>query len=247
MGAGVDLVYLDEQEGTISDRKFTAVCGARMPVETVDQFREDYFGWIYKKVRKMKGIASNVIDFRLIPVLHGSDLLREFDDDFKLEATERLVSSFVSHGGRFMRVGYFDETLPSSMNTKALRVRFCLSNMAMAEGPFLQRQTMFISEIDLESLRSGALEVGFEYPAMYGALEVMSEKNYTVDFRRFLGHYFAKKNDIGCQLADIAGYLALKDETSSTDFSRKMAGIFQNYRDSFDFNEVISVQWNVEK
>lgn len=237
------IFYADEQEGSKGGRKYTAVVIAHIDAQSVHQMRFDYF----VKAREILFSALPAGNIKNVPPLHGSDLLRgvAFDDSQRLSCVDALMGTFVNHGGRFRRVGYFDDSVPFLPDKKA-RVVFCLHNAFMRDPDWSlgDQPWMVTSEMDKESLKAGMKTLDTAQSMNYQLATMHGWEGLTFDFRNLIGHFFALKHDLGCQAADLSGYLALKADGSATDFGKSLSERFSAYSKYYDCNEIISMNFN---
>lgn len=173
-----------------------------------------------------------------IPVLHGSNLLRDWgSDETRLAAVNALFSAFEQGDARFFRLGYFHDELLVPPGSKSQMVNFCLSNlllcMEQVGEPFA-----LVSELDRTALRSNPRFADDTTSLHYQAAARHSDDFITIDYANFLGHFIAAKGHLGCQMADIAGYVALKAETASAPFAQSLRDIFLARKDKYLLNEV---------
>ena len=188
--------------------------------------------------------------FHCVPVLHGSDLLRDFEaqwevsisDDHKIEVVKLLLSEFVNHGGKFLRLGCYEDSLSFlQLNGQKLEkekaIEFLLNHLFSYLGPRTPNPFLFVHEIDKEALARAISEFGRNLDAYHLARD--ANISLSVDPDNFLGYHHAPKWELGCQAADLSGYIALKSENYATDFSRKLAEVFQNYSKHYEINQIL--------
>ena len=189
--------YLDEQEGEQDGRKFTAVTIAQIDAEYVDSFRASYYKSLSQLLmpEREPGVISE------LPVLHGCNLLREYTDDQKIKAVSELLRLFTCNGGRFWRGGYFNDSLPFIEN-RIDRISFCVSSAFLRSKATPRNDTLWMiaAEIDKEGLRKGLKSIDQQISVYYQLGDTTSWDNITIDFQGLVGHFFAKKNDLGCQV-----------------------------------------------
>jgi len=63
----------------------------------------------------------------------------------------------------------------------------------------------------------------------------------SVDYRRFIGHFFATKADIGCQIADITSYIAARYLKDSNPYGKRVGKYYEAIEDRFLVNKIIEM------
>ena len=237
----MDFYFLDEQEGLIEGDKFTAICGVVLQANCIDQIRSEFFPWFLSELRS-KGADTSRMSFRDIPVLHGCSLLPEFDDALKVKATRKLLTTAVDFGAKFIRLGYYNSSIPMIGGGRYGRINFCITNLLIALGTQRDAPFAFVSEIDKEALKKTLEGIDRNHSGYYAGISGLSEEEITIDFKRFIGHYFAAKHDVGCQIADLSGYIALKAETAESQFARELSTVFENLKGDYLVNDIIRMK-----
>jgi len=244
----VNIFYIDEQEDTFGDDDYTAVCAASITAQGMVDFRQDYFPKLYEMVAGIRGTETGTVDVSNLVHIHGSDLLRDFRDEKKIEILELLLSRFSAHHGKLYRLGYRNKTLPHPIKqSRQKRILFCVQSLLFSLENVNAAPYAFVSEMDREGLKklfepvSGSIPLAYILDQNYGTENDEFASNVSIDYKNFVGHFFADKLDIGCQLADVGGYLALKADSAESWFAQKLAKIFHKYRSLFEVNEIISL------
>ncbi len=101
----------------------------------------------------------------------------------------------------------------------------------------IDSEFIIVSEIDKESLRKEFSSLSTNMSFYYQ----LGQENISVPLSKMLGHYFALKDDIGCQIADVVLYCSLKNITAKTDFAKSMSAQFRRIEDRFLENSIIWV------
>jgi len=234
------IFYMDESEAIDKRGKFMSITVAAIPADSVIDFQRRYGArtlWLAKK----KGRPSIKGYF---PVLHGSKLPEDFSDDEKITSIENLLRSFIEAGGYFARLGFYHEGmyLPD-IQVKETRVRTCL-NLLLSGDIHDYREFFVVHEMDLRSLARG-LDTYSDMVLLQGQiLSEGREEEYCPPFGLFAGYFVASSADIGCQTADIASYVALKNQTAKTEFSKRIKAVYMKFEDHFRINKVLRMTWD---
>lgn len=231
-----ELIFIDEQEMGQANKKYTAVTGAIMDARNLNEFRDLYYPRAYEFAKRRFGIPDNTFDIGKIPHIHGSDLLRDYPDDKKIDLVRLLLKSFKMSGGKIVRVGYFDRSLEDfRLTTKVDRLNFVLSNFLMCFGNSYGCQFAFVHELDVRSLEGGLRGVDEAFPIFHAQDGIHS----TIDVENFVGHFFAKKSALGCQVADISGYISDKRQNAKTDFHKALGALYDEFGDLFMLDQIV--------
>lgn len=234
----MDLVYIDEQEGSTGQGHFTAISAALIPSTNVHSFRTLYYARA-QEILNLSPKMDGMIRLEAVPVLHGRDLLRDTADDTKIAMVRALLDSFVSNGGAFARVGYYDKSNFSPLKgDREYRVNQAHRNYLMTfndwASPFA-----FIHEADQPIDKMKFPFVSNDISEVYQ----LGISNANFDISNYIGNFIAPKYDLGCQVADIAGYIAHKADTEQSGFGKRLSALFnETYKSHFTIN--ILIWWN---
>lgn len=230
----MNLVYVDEQEVEGARGPYTAVVGALISANQINSFRKKFFS----EGLDLLGLGSVSDGTRVIanfPLVHGRNLLPGFEDEKKVQVCRLLLNCFSSNGGRFLRLGYYNKSLPKSFpGIRAYRIHFAVSSMMLSfeksEEPycFLHENDPSFAKADLPFF-SGQMSIYYQ----------LSAENVSFDYQKYIGSFIAPKYDLGCQVADIAGYVAMKAESAKTDFSRALADVYREEEGNYLLNRII--------
>jgi len=242
------IIYLDEQEGQIGERRYTAICGFSLPVEQLDAFRSEYYPELNRIVCRArdpdKRLGSSLIVHKP-PLIHGRDLLCEFEDEVKFQILDHLFECLSHFECQYYRLGYFNKPLDEMLGQTASResrLQFCLFAFWLQFGKKFGSKFMFAHEFDREGIRRGLAAVDDQI-GMHYVIGESSPGNIPVDYRNFVGHFFATKLDIGCQVADVTSYIANKKNSAQTPYGVRIGAYFDRIKDKFLVNEVITMKY----
>lgn len=232
----MNLVYVDEHYGKIGGKAYTAISGVIIEDQHFLAAREAFFE-VYRNILNPDEPRSGV---GVLPALHGSDLLRDYDDATKLAAVRALFEKFAESGAKVFRLGYFDKSLPPGIlsESKEQRVSFCISNLLLLLKPTFRSSYIIAHELDKEGIRR-FFRFQSDSLSLYYQLD---RDGVSIDFEKFVGHYVALGEDIGCQVADIAGYVAMKAANPNSPFTIALHKIYKDFESIYFFNEVIWMQ-----
>lgn len=231
------IAYLDEQHETINDEDFTAIVGFVLPAAQLDKLRQRFYPEFNRLLTSGKfkpQPVENTIHW-IAPVLHGSSFFKDQDDDFKFAVLDILFEALEHVDAQFIRIGSFHTSLPigdkSAIKKQAIEIG--MTNVLFAlSAQDLAFQIVF--ELDKEDLKR---QIKTTSDGMCG-FYCMGEANTEVAFRRFIGHFFAPKADFGCQIADVVGYVALKDLTARSEFGRRFGRYSERVTNRYILNEI---------
>ena len=227
-------LYVDEQEAKLAGRNSFSIIGLLIPANRVIDIKRSYYAQMHPIISK-GGFVSP------IPILHGSNLLPEYDDGTKIEAVRIVFDTLKNAGARLFRWGYFDDPAArvKSKNEKLFR---CLSDvmfgMARQGVPYI-----IIHELDIEAARKNYLYLTQAESILY-LQEAMDWAFPAEMFSNCLaGHFLASKSDVIMQMADVAGYAAMKAHKRSlgerlSEFSSYLADASDRNKECFSCNEV---------
>ena len=237
----LDFIYVDEQEAEFQGESFTGICAAIICDTKIDEFRRAYFPKLHDIVVSARGSTDcRTIDDGAFAPLHGVNLLRDLTDEKKLSVIDHLLGSFQAVGGRFLRLSYVNSTLPPSISKdRNQRIQFAVSSFWIMLPTNYGTPFVLVHELDHQALRSGFAAISDQIGSLYKTASIVQGNPFSADYRNLVGHYSAKKNEIGCQLADIAGYLALKSMNRSDGFGSKLANLYEKYKSLYAFDELI--------
>ena len=232
-----DLIYVDEQEGSTSRGKYTAIIAAIIPSEKLHAFRSEY----YPAAIELLGISQIEGEGRRldsVPLIHGNSLLRDRSDAEKIKMVDILLGCFVGQGGTFARLGYYNESFIAGMGgSRGSRIQAAITSFAInfskRSNPFC-----FIHEMDYEEQKNGYRFLSEQLSQYYQ----LGPGNVSFDAQNYIGSFIAPKYDLGCQVADASGYVAMKSEVAESVFAQGLAEIFEKYSRYFILNELI--WWN---
>jgi len=230
------LFYIDEQVAKHGDREFTAI--SAVSIDAAEQSKA--YGEFYNRISDVLSLAEEAEGSKTIgrlPIIHGSNLLPNHDDDQKLSAVELLFECFILAGAKFFRLGYYNPELTILKGGRDTRINFCLSSFWMSLKGYNRGPYAFVAEMDSQGLLNG-LRYLDDNVLLYHAI---GKQSISVDFENFVGHFSAPKSALGCQMADIAGYVALKHENANTSFSRAMAEIYSSHMHYYEVNKIIKL------
>lgn len=100
------------------------------------------------------------------------------------------------------------------------------------------RPFCFVHELDWSEFKVGYRFMSEQLSLYYQ----IGLENVSVDAENYVGSFIAPKYELGCQVADLSGYVAKKAEQPSTEFSEKLASIFHEIKKAYILNELI--WWN---
>ncbi|MCX8955564.1 hypothetical protein OU790_19290, partial [Ruegeria sp. NA] len=112
------------------------------------------------------------------------------------------------------------------------RISFCVTNAFLRASNASVDNSLWIiaAELDSEGLRAGLNSLDQEISLYYQVGDAASWDSISINFQGLVGHFFALKNDPGCQAADVSGYVAYKAEKTQTGFTEKLGEIFGSYK-----------------
>jgi hypothetical protein len=235
----VDLIYLDEQMGVGPRGKYTACIAAIISSDQLHDFRKKF----YLEAARTLGAFEETDHGRSVgrvPILHGSDLLRDYDDSTKIEMMDLLLSEFTQHGGVFARVGYYDASnlyRGTQLQNIGMAVNSFRLTFSKRDLPFC-----FIHEADQSSLAKD--HPSYQSP-MISMYYQFGEENISFDLKNFIGDFVTQKHDLGCQVADISGYIAMKRHVGESTFAKSLQRLHGKYSQYYIFDELI--WWNEGK
>ena len=233
--------YFDEHEGEILGRKFTAISGVGISDKALPEVRARFYP-ILNSILFPDDAISTPPTVRAAPILHGSDLLREYEDTQKVAAVRELYSTFAMYGAEFIRLGYFDDSIDRFGARKEDRVAFCVQSMLMGFEKRVGGLFAFAHEMDRESLRRGFQFADGNWSMLFNLAHLGQAESITVDYRNFVGHYIAAPEDLGCQMADLVGYCAVKADAMAEGFAAELANIHKAHRELFILNQVLELK-----
>lgn len=232
-------VYLDEQEGNINGEPFTAVIGFRIRADDIIKVRDFFYPRLNEIIDKALagGKGGNGTKIYLLPVLHGSDFLRDYTDDVKFSVLDAIVSSLEGIDFDLIRVGYFNKSATFLESSDSRRSIIGLSTVSVGFSIWDKPADyhVLVSEFDKEALRR-SLDSEFSNLAM---LHCIGKENVSINLSRFVGHYRATKSELGCQIADVVNYCCLKASNPTTEYSRRLAGYYDEFSDKYLVNQII--------
>lgn len=119
------LVFIDEQYGRDERGRYTAVLAAIFDERIIQDYRIEF---VQGLVDTLNLNANGYIIHTQLPILHGSDMLREYEDEKKLEVFNLLCRLVKKYNVSVLRLGYYDESIPFiSENRKYERISFCVT------------------------------------------------------------------------------------------------------------------------
>ena len=168
----VQLIYLDEQEGKIDGRKFTAVCGFELPNNQLNIFRSRYYPKLNKIVARANGVTPENDESAIFaaPIIHGSSLLPDFENEVKFQILDLLFECLSDTDCHFFRLGYYDDSLDKAYYHKfgrADRIELCLNSFWLMLGQNVGSDYLFIYEIDRESLKKAFKAIDDDIGRLY--------------------------------------------------------------------------------
>lgn len=227
----VKILFLDEQHAEVAGDNFTAVGGMLIDPAELLELRSGIFEVLCRELSLSKNQIENV------PILHGSDLLRDFcDDDKRIIIVSKIFELIAKTSANFIRVGYFHRSLMNIPNgdVKKVALGFSLMSiwmvMSREDSPFL-----IVTELDREELKRDFSSLSKDL----GLYHQIGKENISVPYSRTVGHFFALKQEVGCQLADLILYCGLKKITAKNEFSELMGAQLELIADRFLENEII--------
>lgn len=235
------LFYFDEFEGKIEGKPYTAICGVGIHHLSLIAVKNDFYPALDTMLHgDDAAVKTNVI--RQVPTLHGSDLLRDYDDSVKVAAVTLLFDLFVKNDAEFFVVGYVNDFIKVFGTSKASRVGHCLHSTLTAfhrsvGGPFA-----FLHEADKGAQKEGFTALDRSIGQLHVASQIFSEDNFSIDFKNLVGHFIAGKHDLGCQMADLVGYVFQKKDHPSSQFTKSLSEIYEKYSDKFLLREIITMK-----
>lgn len=233
------LVYLDEQEGEIGGEKYTAVIGFRVRLADMKNIRSSFFP-AFNEIVDEKERGANCIDAKHIhklPVLHGSNFLSDFDESLKFRVLDELAESIKPTDCGFIRLGYFDRSIPAETNLSGRNqiLELALLGVALSLWDKPDDDYLLVSEIDKEALRQ-RIETIFNDNGQH---HVLPPENFSYNVSRLVGHYYAPKSELGCQIADVINYCCLKKNTATSKFQKKMSKYYDLFAGRYIVNQII--------
>ncbi|CUI84659.1 hypothetical protein [Cognatishimia activa] len=237
-------LFSDESEGQLNGHDFTAVTVVEFSPRKLIGFREQFAHEACKLERLIQGKDESFVP--KVPILHGTDFLREYPDPQKFSYLKVFLDSLVENCSRIFRLGYFNKSIQlfcESKGQKALtrqrRVQFCLMNFWLMYRPPEDEPFTLIHELDAEATLRSSQFSNLDQGSGYSMLHEIGQESLIVDLDNFLGHYFAPKSEIGCQAADVCSYLALKSaDARATSFGRRMSEHFALIENKFVYNRI---------
>lgn len=229
----MEFVYLDEQYSTVNSSPYAAAVGFIISDDRLDELRQRIYCDLGKLLEKRQNVISP------IPPLHGKCFLSEYDDETKFKALRILLEAVAGCNGSGFRVGYFDESDLVKHDTPAKRASRALgAGVQLWLGAAMTKRYLLVSEFDLEALKNGLLTMDTSIDQYYQ----IEKENLSIKLENFMGHVFAHKKHLGCELADILGYLCLKADNPKTKFAKELAALRVEYGALFVMDRII--WWN---
>ncbi len=234
------IVYLDEQEGKIDGEPFTAVIGFRVRARDIIKIRSRFYP-LYQEIldREIRGSErSEERHIHEMPVLHGCEFLKEFSDTVKFEVLDVLINSLEGIECDFLRIGYFNQSffsnqMPGRDRNGRISLAFMSVGLAVWDKP--DDDHILVAEFDKEALRKSLTST-------YSSLSqyfVIGADNVSFNLMRFVGHYYAPKSELGCQIADVINYCCLKSSNPNSDFASRMSKYYESVADRYLVNQII--------
>lgn len=237
---GLNLFFTDEQYGRFQGNEFALVLGFSIPAATFAPFRRN----LYSGLADILGLVlqkEGSIAIAAPPLLHGSDFLRDYVDSKKLEVLRFVFDLLRQTDCGFFRVGYFLASTPDGIDVQ-MRRKFCLQASLHAIWFGLNKEgshpTVVVSEFDKEGLRK-AFSAITDHIGMYYQ---MDDGSLSVSLDKMIGHFFAKKDELGCQIADLVAYVSLKAMSDGSEFHNAVGGEFEKISHMFLADRII--WWN---
>ncbi|MEA5160550.1 hypothetical protein U5903_07150 [Cereibacter johrii] len=235
------LVYLDEQEGEIDGEVYTAVIGFRVRVDDIIKIRAQFYPR-YNEIldRRIRGdVPSESRHIHRMPDLHGSNLLREYDDDVKFKVLDALIASLDGIDCDFLRIGYFNRSFPPEINfnSRDRRLDHAITSVGFAILDKPDEYHLLVSEFDKEALRR-RLDTTYSSLSLYFAAGAESA---SFNLPRLVGHYRASKSELGCQIADVINYCCLKSSNPRNEFAARMSRYYEAVAEKYLVNQIIWV------
>lgn len=229
------LIFLDEQEGHMDGEPFTAIAGFRIPTSQHVRFREAFYP---EYVRIIEGglAAQGEESVFQAPILHGSDFLPGHSDSTKFAVLDHLFGCLRRFDSLFYRVGYFNQSMEFAAlsHRRQAIIDLCWINIWWSLQDS-KDDFIFVHEVDREALKKRLGAVTEQLPVYYR----LGQESISVPLDKLVGHYYSPKFELGCQVADVAAYVALKSATARSDFGRRVREYLKQISESFLINRII--------
>lgn len=236
------LVYLDEQEGVINGQRYTAIVGFRVNSKDINVIRRKFYPALNEivdtKLRRDGKIYGGDAHIHKSPILHGCDFLRGYSDTEKFQVLDCISDSIEGSDFNFIRIGYFNNSLSSTaiLNDRRNILSLALLSVGFALWDKPDDDFILVSEIDKEALRLKIQSIFNDVGIYYS-----SPQKVSFNLKRLIGHFYAPKEDLGCQIADVVNYCCLQKTTGKSQFQQRMATCYERFKDSYIVNQIIWV------
>ena len=173
-----------------------------------------------------------------LPILHGSDLLREYTDEQKLLVFKLICSLITKYNVRIIRVGYYDESLDFGEDCdSAERVSFCIFNLELMLKDFFSGNYATVYELDASNLNK----------IRYNDMQHINQfaqfpcpENFSINIANSLGKFFCEKKNYCMYTSDIAGWLLKKtSDNLPTKFLIEVVAVAKEIEENVLFNKII--------
>ena len=171
------------------------------------------------------------------PLLHGSDFLRSFSDEEKFTVLDALSNSIEPFEISFMRIGYFNRSIPDSLiaNDRNAILGLALLSVGISLWDKPDEDFVLVSEIDKEALKQKLSTVFNDVGTQF----ISNTDNVSYNIKKSGGHFYAPKLDLGCQIADVYGYCCLQKTNGASAFHMEMAKHYDRFSQRYTVNQIV--------
>ncbi|GGA31522.1 hypothetical protein [Paenibacillus physcomitrellae] len=132
----MNLFFMDECKP--SQLKISSLTGILIPVGKYPKMRTEFYNMLNKFISPEIGTIN-----MNIPELHGSNLLRDYPDDVKLDIIDEIISIVNSFQINIYRVGYFiNEQTDKFFGQDKNLLGLCWGSLVNILQPVLERETI---------------------------------------------------------------------------------------------------------
>lgn len=241
IGADLDIIFVDEQTAKVNGHAFTALMGFRIPATEYPILRERLVIELSAVLQLVTQGQEQTRFVKNFPVLHGTDFLNDYSDSIKIEALHVIFSVVANHNVTFSRIGYFHDS--DLIKGQALAKEHSAKSASFfglwaALWKKERSPAVVVSELDVQSLRHFNWTSTSKIPDLFN----LGKESASLPVDKMIGHFFALKDEIGCQVADLALYAALKSMSSGSEYHNAVGDKFSLISDRFEVDRII--WWN---